>query len=239
MLVVWSTLLSVGFLSGSGRHALHSELRGQRGFSRGLRAAAYSADAASSDEGCDLDARAALCTYDRAAINARFRDEPLEVAGRLASVAVAVARVNLAHDEGATLRAELSRLGPVFCKVGQTMATRPDIIGLETSRNLGQLQDAIAPEADGPAVAMRTLAEALGRPIEDCLMEVSPEPVAAASLAEVYKARLVSDGRAVAVKIQRPGLERKVALDFYVLGKLLELAQRRFNIGYRAWIEPD
>ena len=103
-------------------------------------------------------------------------------------------------------------------------------IGLETSRNLGKLQDAMAPEADGPDVAMATLKEALGGEVSAFFSTISPQPVAAASLAEVYKATTL-DGREVAVKVQRPGLERKVALDFYVLQQALSLAQRQFNIG--------
>ena len=57
-----------------------------------------------------------------------------------------------------------------------------------------------------------------------------PKQVAAASLAEVYRANL-PDGTQVAVKVQRPGLERKVALDFYVMRRVLALVQRRFDLG--------
>ena len=77
--------------------------------------------------------------------------------------------------------------GAVFCKVGQTFATRPDIIGLEISRNLGQLQDAMAPESGGRKVAMATLSDALGD-VSRYLVNISEAPVAAASLAEVYRA---------------------------------------------------
>ena len=76
--------------------------------------------------------------YDRAQIDARFSARPLEVGQRMAQVLGAVVRVKLAGDDGgATLRAELAALGPVFCKVGQTLATRPDIVGVDISRNLG------------------------------------------------------------------------------------------------------
>ncbi len=164
-----------------------------------------------------------------------FVGDPLEVWGRIASIALAAARVRLAGDDnGATLRAELSRLGPVFCKVGQTLATRPDIVGLGTSRSLGQLQDAMAPEPE-PATAMATLAEALGSatPVDSVLADITATPVAAASLAEVYRANLCDElgGGSVAVKIQRPGLARKVGLDLYVLRYLLSLFQARFKLG--------
>ena len=179
---------------------------------------------------CAIDDPLVLCKYDPEADDARFANEPLAVAARLASIGVAAARIKLADDDGATLRSELSSLGPVFCKVGQTMATRPDIVGLEISRNLGKLQDAAKAEPD-PAVAMETLSTALGGDVASQLADISPEPVAAASLAEVYRARLVADGTPVALKIQRPGLERKVALDLYCLRRALALAQERFQIG--------
>jgi len=89
---------------------------------------------------------AALATgYKPAEIDARFDNRPLEVAGRFAAVAAAALRIRLADDDGLTLRTELGKLGPVFCKVGQTLATRPDIIGIEVSRSLGKLQDAMEP----------------------------------------------------------------------------------------------
>ena len=152
--------------------------------------------------------------YDREALAARFAARPLEVAARVARVMAALARVKLAGDSdgGQTLRNELAALGPVFCKVGQTLATRPDIIGADISRQLGQLQDAMAPEPDASA-AFDTLRASLracgfapatagGDVVDAVFRTISKEPVAAASLAEVYRAT-THDGRAVAVKIQR------------------------------------
>ena len=66
--------------------------------------------------------------------------------------------------------------------------------------------------------------------VESAFQSITPEPVAAASLAEVYRATTV-DGLAVAVKVQRPGLERKVSLDFFILRKILAFVQTQFNIG--------
>ena len=133
------------------------------------------------DDSCVLDDPSVLCAYDPLAIDARFADRQSEVAGRIGSVGLAAFRVWCADDDGATLRSELSKLGPVFCKVGQTMATRPDLVGLETSRNLGQLQDAMEPEPD-PATAMATLRAALGGEsmVSAKLRNISAAPVAAA-----------------------------------------------------------
>ena len=77
---------------------------------------------------------------------------------------------------------------------------------------------------------MAALAAALDGDVSQYLVNISATPIAAASLAEVYRATTL-DGVDVAVKIQRPGLERKVALDLHVLRKILALAQRVFKIG--------
>ena len=98
-------------------------------------------DAVDHVDTCVLDDTVRACDYDASSIDSRFADDPLHVAGRVATIAFAAARVKLAGDDGgATLRTEMSQLGPVFCKVGQTLATRPDIVGLETSRSLSKLQ---------------------------------------------------------------------------------------------------
>ena len=98
-------------------------------------------DAVDHVDTCVLDDTVRACDYDASSIDSRFADDPLQVAGRVATIAFAAARVKLAGDDGgASLRAEMSQLGPVFCKVGQTLATRPDIVGLETSRSLSKLQ---------------------------------------------------------------------------------------------------
>ena len=83
---------------------------------------------------CDVEDETCVSRYDPVALDARFADSPLEVVGRVAQVLGAVVKVRLAGDDGgATLRSELASLGPVFCKVGQTMATRPDIVGAAVS----------------------------------------------------------------------------------------------------------
>ena len=78
---------------------------------------------------CDID-EDPDCRYDGTRIDNRFADEPLAAASRVGQILAAGIRTALAGDDGgATLRAELAALGPVFCKVGQTLATRPDIVG--------------------------------------------------------------------------------------------------------------
>jgi ubiquinone biosynthesis protein len=106
-----------------------------------------------------------------------------------------------------TLRAALHRLGPTYVKIGQTLATRPDIVGPAVAANLAQLQDKMAPF--DPALVPGLLEAALPEHHTE-LTEISP-PIAAASIAQVHKAVLVTDGgrRNVAVKILRPGIKQR------------------------------
>jgi len=102
----------------------------------------------------------------------------------------------------------LNRLGPTYVKLGQTLATRPDIVGPAVAADLAVLQDAMEPFDDKLVPGL--LAEAIGSRAEE-LAEISP-PVAAASIAQVHHARL-PDGTKVAVKILRPGVRRRFADD--------------------------
>ena len=105
----------------------------------------------------------------------------------------------------------LHRLGPTYVKLGQTFATRPDIVGPEIAANLAQLQDKMAP-FDAALVPV-LLNEALHERAAD-LTEISP-PIAAASIAQVHKAVLVDRGatKSVAVKILRPGIKERFRAD--------------------------
>lgn len=114
------------------------------------------------------------------------------------------------------------RLGPVAIKLGQVLATRADIFGLEFARDLGRLKDALPPF---PLAQARTEIErALGRPPEALFVELG-EPVAAASLAQAHPA-LLADGRKVAVKVLRPGVERRVAAGLDSMRLAARLADR-------------
>jgi ubiquinone biosynthesis protein len=101
----------------------------------------------------------------------------------------------------------LNRLGPAYVKFGQSLSTRPDIVGPRIAADLSLLQDKMEP-FDSKLVP-GLLAEALGPRAAD-LMDLSP-PIAAASIAQVHKATL--NGRPVAVKILRPGVKRRFFAD--------------------------
>jgi predicted unusual protein kinase regulating ubiquinone biosynthesis (AarF/ABC1/UbiB family) len=112
------------------------------------------------------------------------------------------------------LRQILTKLGPTFIKVGQALSTRPDLIRKDFLEELIKLQDQLPPFDNDTAFAI--LEEQLGITVEEAYREISPDPIAAASLGQVYRAVLHS-GEEVAVKIQRPNLRPILTLDLYLL----------------------
>ncbi|KAL7085598.1 hypothetical protein ACP275_14G290400 [Erythranthe tilingii] len=115
----------------------------------------------------------------------------------------------------AELRKILVQLGPAYVKIAQAISSRPDLIPPSYLDELSLLQDRIAPFST--KVAFDTIEQELGLPIDAIFSEISPEPVAAASLGQVYKARLRSNGKVVAVKVQRPGVRAAISLDILIL----------------------
>ncbi|MCB1385501.1 MAG: 2-polyprenylphenol 6-hydroxylase [Nitratireductor sp.] len=116
----------------------------------------------------------------------------------------------------------LNRLGPSWVKLGQFLATRPDVVGAEIAGDLELLQDRMQPF--GRAEAIRQVEESLGRPLEAMFSDFS-EPVAAASVAQVHRAVRKRDGIVVAVKVIRPGVRRRFRHDletFYTIARLQE-----------------
>ena len=104
----------------------------------------------------------------------------------------------------------LHALGPAYIKFGQVLSTRPDVVGAELAMQLRVLQDKLPPFPVD--VAKAEVEKELGVSIDSVFSEFS-DPVAAASIAQVHKARLVSDGEFVAVKVLRPGIERAFQKD--------------------------
>ncbi len=123
---------------------------------------------------------------------------------------------------GQRLAAAFEKLGPAYVKLGQFMATRPDIIGFELADDLARLQDKMPAFAQSAATA--EIERAFGKPVED-LFKAFSGPVAAASIAQAHQA-ILHDGRKVAVKILRPQIERKAAREFRAFSRAARMLER-------------
>ncbi|EEF38600.1 Ubiquinone biosynthesis protein coq-8, putative [Ricinus communis] len=126
------------------------------------------------------------------------------------------------------LRRIFTRLGPTFVKLGQGLSTRPDICPPEYLEELSELQDALPTFPDEEAFSC--IEKELGLPLDSIFSSISPSPIAAASLGQVYKAQLKSSGHIVAVKVQRPGIEEAIGLDFYLIRGLGILINKYVDI---------
>lgn len=121
------------------------------------------------------------------------------------------------------LKDKLIELGPTFIKIGQSMGTRPDLLPLPFVIALGELQDSVPPFPN--EIAFARIEKDLGRKINEVYAEFELEPVAAASLGQVYRARLHT-GEEVAVKVQRPNLEAVIKGDLGILRSVAKFAER-------------
>ena len=143
----------------------------------------------------------------------------------LPRIGIALARLLERRDataQGNRLSTALSALGPTYVKLGQFMATRPDVVGTALARDLESLQDKMPPFPQAQAEA--AIVTAFDRPLTSLYASFGP-PVAAASIAQVHRAEVEKGGtrKAVAVKILRPGVERRFKVD---LDAFLYVAQR-------------
>jgi ubiquinone biosynthesis protein len=112
-------------------------------------------------------------------------------------------------------------MSPAYVKLGQFMATRPDIIGFDAARDLGRLQDRMPAFPRAEAVA--EIERAFGKPLDQIFTEFS-EPIAAASIAQVHRATM-KDGHRVAVKVLRPRIEPQVTAEFRAFGRAARFIQ--------------
>lgn len=140
------------------------------------------------------------------------------------SLSKLVMRKSARSDQSSLARA-IVRLGPSYIKLGQFLSTRPDVVGPASARELEKLQDRVPPFDRELAVA--TIETAFGKKLDDVFCEFG-EPIAAASIAQVHRARILDRGgdRAVAVKILRPGVERRFRRDLSDMFFAARLAER-------------
>lgn len=139
--------------------------------------------------------------------------------------------------------AAFQAIGPAAVKLGQTLATRPDLVGEEAARNLLTLQDALPPV---PFERIREEIEwAFERPLDALYASVDPVPVGSASIAQVHRA-VTTDGRDVAVKVRRPGIDKQFARDIETYewaaahlealgGEAARLRPRQVIANFRRW----
>ncbi len=178
--------------------------------------------------------------YDPEAIAAFYRKRPFQVWGRRLSVLWTFVWFGFSlwwdkqsgkaakneRKRAARLREILTDLGPAFIKVGQALSTRPDLASPIYLDELTKLQDQLP--AFPNEVAYHFIEEELGAPPEVIYTELTPNPIAAASLGQVYKGKLKT-GETVAVKVQRPGLAESIALDIYILRRLAIFAHKNIQ----------
>ncbi len=144
----------------------------------------------------------------------------------------------LPRELGVQIRQALERLGPTFIKFGQMLSTRVDLLPLEVALELKRLQDDVPPE---PFERIRDVVEgSFKKPLtgdNGIFRHFRRDPVAAASIAQVHFAEL-QDGRAVAVKVRRPGIDRVIEADLAILKLLADLFDRYFP-EYRRLKAPE
>ncbi len=129
--------------------------------------------------------------------------------------------------EAVWLRRRLLKLGPTFIKIGQALATRADLLPLPYVKELAKLQDEVPPFDNG--LAMRIIAMELKALTSKVFAYIGSEPIAAASLGQVYYALLPS-GEEVAVKVQRPRLPEIITFDLLILKRIVRALRRYPNL---------
>jgi len=128
------------------------------------------------------------------------------------------------------LRDVLSASGPTAIKVGQALSNRPDLVSPLYMNQLQQLQDNVGAFDHQEAIAI--VERELGASIEEVFDRFSPEPIASASLGQVYRARIrgMKEGQEVAVKVQRPGLASLLPVDMYILRRIAAVGRKQLKL---------
>ena len=130
------------------------------------------------------------------------------------------------HSRAVRLRMAIEELGPTFIKMGQILSTRPDLVPVDFIQELARLQDEVP--AFAIAEVRRIVQKETGASIDELFDEFDSAPLASASIGQVHRARL-KEGDAVAVKIQRPGIQRTVEIDLEIMLHLATLAERHIE----------
>lgn len=175
--------------------------------------------------------------YNPVAIEEYYRQRPFAVLGRMIAIALPILSFTLGLwwdklrgkspkneiRRAVQLRELLTGLGPTYIKIGQALSTRPDLVPPLYLNELTTLQDQIPSFPN--EIAYRFIEEELGYSPEEIYADLSEDPIAAASLGQVYKGKLKT-GEKVAVKVQRPDLIRRITLDVYLMRRLALWVQK-------------
>lgn len=178
--------------------------------------------------------------YDSDFIMAYYKKRPFSVIGRIFNILWCFLSFifglwwdklwgSIARNErnrARQLRNIITRLGPTYIKVGQALSTRPDLISAVYMQELAQLQDQLPPFPN--ELAYQFIEEELGDRPQYIYSEFSPQPVAAASLGQVYKGKLKT-GETVAIKVQRPDLISNISLDVYIMRSVAIWAKKNIK----------
>ncbi|BAY70565.1 ABC1 kinase family protein [Anabaena sp. FACHB-709] len=176
--------------------------------------------------------------YDPVAVAEHYRHRPLQVLRRIFAVLGPTFSfafglwwdikrgVVVKNDRrrAIELKELLTQLGPAYIKIGQALSTRPDLVPPVYLEELTRLQDQLPPFPN--EIAYQFIQEELGQPPQEVYAELSAQPIAAASLGQVYKGKLKT-GEEVAVKVQRPDLRERITIDLYILRGLAAWIQKK------------
>lgn len=187
----------------------------------------------------DRDFCRMVTRYNPEEIRNEALSRPLELAKRSAELALVLGKLRNKQDRlqkldaedggtrwGEAVKETLIELGPLFVKLGQNLANRPDLVNEDLMEELTKLQDRVPPF--NSKLAYKIIEEETGRVIEDTFSEISEEPIAAASIGQVYRGKLKKDGTDVAIKVLRPNTRARCVMDLF----LLRAAALQFFDGY-------
>jgi len=131
------------------------------------------------------------------------------------------------EPSGERLREALEELGPIFIKFGQLLSTRPDVVPYEIAKRLKSLQDNLPHFSEKNAIAI--IERELGAKINSVFEDFNPSPLAAASIAQVYSAKLKDDHKDVVIKVVRPGIKNTILSDISLMRRIANFAEKKFE----------